>query len=97
MYSAYVRGKAELLRRDGTAAVAEFQKILDHPGVVMNSPLTPVARLGLARAYAIAGETGRSRTQFEQLMLDWKDADRDLPILAEARRQYAAVVARDSR
>jgi len=89
MYAVYVRGEAYLRAHQGTAAAAEFQKILDHPGIVVNSPVGSLARLGLARAYAMEGDGAKSRTAYQDFFTAWKDADKDLPILIDARRQYA--------
>jgi tetratricopeptide (TPR) repeat protein len=84
-----VRGEA-LLRMGGAAgAVAEFQKLLDHRGTWPNSPLHAVALLGQARAYALAGDTSRSRQAYQDFFTLWKDADPDIPILLEAQAEYA--------
>jgi Flp pilus assembly protein TadD/predicted Ser/Thr protein kinase len=85
----YERGKAYLQARNGTAAAAEFQKIINHPGVMLNSPLMPLARLGLARARALAGDTNGSRTSYQDFLGLWKDADPDIPVLKEAKAEYA--------
>jgi tetratricopeptide (TPR) repeat protein len=84
----YLRGQAQLLRRDGHAAAAEFQKILDRRGVDPFSPLYPLARLGLARAAALSGDNAKARTAYQDFLAAWKDADPDLPVLQEARREY---------
>jgi tetratricopeptide (TPR) repeat protein len=86
----YLRGHAPLLRRDGPAAAAEFQKILDRRGVDPFSPLYPLARLGLARAAALSGDDAKARTAYQDFLALWKDADADLPVLQEARREYEA-------
>jgi hypothetical protein len=70
-------------------AAAEFQKILDHRGVDPLSPLYALAHLGSARAYALAGETSKSRTAYQDFLALWKDADPDIPILKEAKAEYA--------
>jgi len=74
--------------RNGNAAAAEFQKIIDHPGVDMPSELRPLAHLGLARAAAISGDTGKSRTAYQNFFALWKNADPDLPVLIEAKKEY---------
>jgi serine/threonine protein kinase/Flp pilus assembly protein TadD len=85
----YLRGNACLAAHQGTAAAGEFQKIIDHFGVVQNAPIGALARLGLARAYAIAGNATKSRTAYQDFFANWKDADADIPILKEARTEYA--------
>ncbi len=70
-------------------AATEFQKILDHRGVDPVSPLYPLAHLGLGRAYALAGDTTKSRRSYQDFFALWKDADPDIPILQEARAEYA--------
>ena len=89
LYPAYVRGQAYLLAHNGTAAVAEFQKFLDHRGVVINFPLGSLAHLGLARAYVLSGDTAKAKTAYQDFFTLWKDADPDIPILKEARAEYA--------
>jgi eukaryotic-like serine/threonine-protein kinase len=88
-YPAYFRGKAYLKLGQGSAAAAEFQKIIDRPGAVQNDPVGAFARLGLARAYAVAGDTAKARTAYQDFLGLWKDADPDLPILNEAKAEYA--------
>ncbi len=85
----YVRGLAFLRARQGPEAAAQFQKILDHRGVDETSPLYALARLGLARAYALAGDTSKSRTAYQDFLALWKDADPDIPVLKEAKAEYA--------
>jgi eukaryotic-like serine/threonine-protein kinase len=89
MYPVYVRGEAELAAHNGSAAAAEFQKFLDHTGVSVNCPLGALAHLGLARAYALAGDTPKARTAYQDFLALWKDADPDIPILKEAKAEYA--------
>ncbi len=71
---AFVRGQAYLLARNGTAAVAEFQKLLDHPGIVMNSPLGARAHLEIGRAYAMAGDTTKAKIAYQDFLTLWKDS-----------------------
>jgi tetratricopeptide (TPR) repeat protein len=85
----YVRGEAYLMLHDGNRAAAEFQKFIDHRGVVMNFPWGALARLGLARAYALQGDTAKARTAYQDFLTLWKDADPDIPILKEAEAEYA--------
>jgi serine/threonine protein kinase/tetratricopeptide (TPR) repeat protein len=89
MYPVYVRGQAYLKARQGQQAAAEFQKFLDHRGVTVNFPLGALAHLGLARAYALSGDPGKARTAYQDFLALWKDADPDIPILKEAKAEYA--------
>jgi eukaryotic-like serine/threonine-protein kinase len=85
---AYVRGQAYLQGRQGSEAVVEFQKFIDHRGVVQNSPLGALARLGLARAYGLQGDTAKARAGYQDFFALWKDADADIPILVAAKAEY---------
>ncbi|MFQ5927058.1 MAG: hypothetical protein ACE5MH_06445, partial [Terriglobia bacterium] len=85
----YIRGQAYLAAGKGAEAAAQFHKILDHRGVDALSMLHPLAHLGLARAWAVGGETARSRRAYQDFFALWKDADPDIPILQEAKREYA--------
>jgi tetratricopeptide (TPR) repeat protein len=89
MYPAYIRGQAQLMSHNGTAAAVEFQKFLDHRGIVVNFPLGALAHLGLARAYALQGDTTKARNAYQDFLTLWKDADPDIPILKEAKAEYA--------
>ena len=89
LYPVYVRGEALLASHQGSAAVAEFQKILDWSGVVLNEPIGALARLGLARSYAQAGDIAKSRTAYNDFFTLWKDADPDVPVLLQAKSEYA--------
>jgi tetratricopeptide (TPR) repeat protein len=84
----YLRGIAYLRQNAGTEAMNEFQKILDRRGQFDTSSFFPLARLGLARAAALAGDTRKSRLAYQDFFALWKDADADIPILLEARREY---------
>ena len=88
LYPVFVRGNAFLAARQGRAAAAEFQKILDHPGVVVNDPIGALARLGLARAHVLNGDTEKGRAAYQDFLTLWKDADQDIPILKEAKAEY---------
>jgi predicted Zn-dependent protease len=74
--------------RDGNRAAAEFQKFIDHRGLVVNFPWAALARLGLARAYALQGNTAKARAAYQDFLTLWKDADSDIPILKEAKAEY---------
>ncbi|MGB2629544.1 MAG: protein kinase [Candidatus Acidiferrum sp.] len=89
LYPVYVRGQALLASREGTRAAAEFQKILNWPGVVVNEPIGALARLGLARAYVLQGDTVRAKASYEDFLGLWKDADADIPILIAAKAEFA--------
>jgi len=85
----YLRGEAYLMLHDGNRAAVEFQKFIDHRGLVVNFPWGALARLGLARAYALQGDTAKARAAYQDFLTLWKDADRDIPILKEAKAEYA--------
>ncbi|MCH7986712.1 MAG: tetratricopeptide repeat protein, partial [Acidobacteria bacterium] len=87
--SIYIRGQAYLRLGKGDEAALEFQKILDHPGLAALGPLRPFAHLGLARAHALAGDTAGARRAYQDFLALWKDADPDIPILQEAKAEYA--------
>jgi eukaryotic-like serine/threonine-protein kinase len=89
MYPAYVRGEALLAAKRGAAAAGEFQKILAHRGVVLNEPIAATARVGLARAYAIQGDSAKARAAYEDFFALWKDTDPDVPVLVAAKAEYA--------
>jgi serine/threonine protein kinase/tetratricopeptide (TPR) repeat protein len=86
---AYLRGEAYLRQHNGVRAAAEFQKFIDHRGLVGNFPWGALARLGLARAYAMQGDTAKARTAYQDFLTLWKDADPDIPILKQAKAEYA--------
>jgi tetratricopeptide (TPR) repeat protein len=87
-WTAYTRGLAYLRAGSGAQALTEFQRILDHRGVDITSHLYPLSQLGLARAAALAGEIARSRKAYEYFFELWKDAEPDVPVLLEAKREY---------
>jgi DNA-binding winged helix-turn-helix (wHTH) protein/tetratricopeptide (TPR) repeat protein len=89
LYPIYVRGLAYLAEHDGTQAANEFQKILDHRGVVISDPIGALAHLQLGRAYIMAGDKAKARASYQEFLDLWNDADPDLPILNEARGEYA--------
>ncbi len=89
MYPVFVRCEAYLAARQGPEAAGEFQKILDHRGVVLNQPVGALARLGLARAYVLEGERERARAEYEDFLALWKHADADVPILKQANAEYS--------
>jgi tetratricopeptide (TPR) repeat protein len=89
LYPAYVRGQAYLATGDASKAAAEFQKFIDHPGIVVNSPLSTMARLELARTYARGGDSARANNAYRDFLALWKNADPDIPILRQAQAEYA--------
>jgi tetratricopeptide (TPR) repeat protein len=84
----YVRGEAYLEARQGEAAAAEFQKILDHRGLVGNAPLGALAHLGIAHAYSASGEIAKARGSYRDFLGLWKQADADIPILRQAAGEF---------
>jgi tetratricopeptide (TPR) repeat protein len=89
LYPVFVRGEAYRAARQGSEAAAEFQKILDHRGVVLNEPIGALAHLQIGRAYAMQGDTAKAKVAYQDFLSLWKDADRDIPILKEAKAEYA--------
>jgi len=89
LYPVYVRAQAYLNAQQGSAAVAEFQKILDHRGLLWNCATGALAQLGLARGYAMQGNTAKARAAYQDFLMLWKDADADIPILKQAKAEYA--------
>jgi serine/threonine protein kinase/tetratricopeptide (TPR) repeat protein len=84
----WIRGLSYLQSRDGAQAAAEFQRIIDHRGWDILSPLWPMAHLGLADAAVLQGDVAKARKAYEDFFTLWKDADADLPIMIEAKREY---------
>jgi cytochrome c-type biogenesis protein CcmH/NrfG len=89
MYPTYVRGLLYLALRKPGEAAAELQKILQHPGVVLEDPMGAFARLQLARAWTMAGDVDKAKATYEELLRMWKDADPAVPVISEARAEYA--------
>jgi len=92
MVPIYVRGMSYLDVHAAEAAAREFQKILDHHYVDPVSTLYPLSELGLGRAYAMLGRKAESRKAYEEFFKLWKDADKDLPILSQARKEFQALM-----
>ena len=84
-----VRGNAYLVAGKGNEAAAEFQKILDHPGIVVDDPIGALAHLQIGRAYAMQGDTAKAKAAYEDFLTLWKDADPDVPVLIAAKAEYA--------
>jgi eukaryotic-like serine/threonine-protein kinase len=85
----YVRGEAYLRGGDGVQAAAEFQKVIDHRGIVANFPLGVLAHLQLGRAYKLAGNVEKAREAYAAFLAAWLNADPDIPILKQAKAEYA--------
>lgn len=101
LWPAHLRGRARLDRGEPTEALAEFQKILDHKGVLAPKDfnpaamiLYPLAQVGRARAAARVGDAAESRRMYESLLALWKAADEDVPVLRAVRREYGQIVSR---
>ena len=90
-YPIYVRGLAYLSARQGADAAREFQKILDHRGIVVTDPIGALAHLQLGRAFALAGDTLKAKTAYQDFLTLWKDADPHIPIVKAARAEYASL------
>jgi eukaryotic-like serine/threonine-protein kinase len=88
MYPVYLRGEAYLGEGNGTLAASEFQKILDHPGVIVNFPLSALSHLGMGRARFLSGDSVGARTAYQDFFALWKSADPDIPILIVAKAEY---------
>jgi ATP/maltotriose-dependent transcriptional regulator MalT len=89
LYPVYVRAEAFRKARRGAEATAEFQKILSHRGIMQNSPLGALARLGLARSLVLQGDPAKARAAYQNFLALWKDAGPGVPILAAAQSEYA--------
>jgi eukaryotic-like serine/threonine-protein kinase len=89
LYPVYLRGEAFLATHQSEAAVAEFQKVLDHPGLVQNEVIGALAHLGLGRAYALSHDNSNAKLAYEDFFALWKNADPDILILKEAKVEYA--------
>jgi serine/threonine protein kinase len=89
LYPLWVRGHAYMAAQNGVAAAAEFQKLIDHPGIVMNQPIGSLAHLELGRAYILSGDNVKARAAYQNFLTLWKDADPDIPIFIAAKLEYA--------
>ena len=88
LYPIYARGQAYLAANKAAEAAAEFRKILDHPGIVVSDPVAALAHLQLGRAYALSGDMAKAKSAYRDFLTLWKDADRDIPILKQAKVEY---------
>ena len=89
LYPVYIRGLAYLKAKQGAQAAAELNKILSHPGIARNSPLAALAQLQMARAQVMSGQATPARKSYQYLFANWKNADPNIPLVAEARAEYA--------
>ncbi len=89
LYPVYLRGQACRMAHQGGEAAAEFQKILDHSGIVLNEPIGALAHLHFGRAYAMQGDTAKGRCAYQDFLALWKDADPEIPILQQAKSEFA--------
>jgi serine/threonine protein kinase/tetratricopeptide (TPR) repeat protein len=89
LYPVYVRGQVYLAAHQGPEAAMQFQKILDQRGIIVGDPVGTVARLELARAFMLSGDNAKAKTAYQAFLTLWSDADTDIPILKQARAEYA--------
>src|SRR3984885_12560064 len=89
LYPIYARGQAYLAAGQGAEAAREFQKILDHPGIMVGDPIGVLAHLQLGRAYGMRGDTTKAKAAYQDFLTLWKDADPDIPVLKQAKAEYA--------
>jgi tetratricopeptide (TPR) repeat protein len=89
MYPVYVRGEAYMAAGRGAEAAGEFQKILDHRGLVVSDPIGALAHLQLGRAYVLQGDTAKAKVGYQDFLTLWKNADPDVPIYKQAKAEYA--------
>ncbi len=89
LYPAYFRGHAYVALKQASLAVPEFKKIIDHPGIVGNDIIGSLSHLGLGRAYVIAGDSKNAKAEYDNFLTLWQDADADIPILKQAKAEYA--------
>jgi eukaryotic-like serine/threonine-protein kinase len=89
LYPVYLRGQAYLAEKNAAAAATEFRKIVDHSSVVGNEPIGSLAHLGLARTYSLSGDAAKAKISYQDFLAIWKGADPDIPILKQARVEYA--------
>jgi tetratricopeptide (TPR) repeat protein len=89
LYPVYVRGEAYLAAHQGSEAAAEFQKILDHGGIVLNSPIGALAHLQIGRADVIQGDIVKAKAAYQDFLALWKGADPNIPVLKQAKAEYA--------
>jgi eukaryotic-like serine/threonine-protein kinase len=91
LYPIYVRGEAYLAEHQGAKAAAEFQRILDHRGIVLSDPIGVLARLQMGRALVFSGDKAKAKAAYQEFLTLWKDADADIPVLKQAKAEFAAL------
>ncbi len=91
LYTIYVRGEAHLAQRQEAEAAAEFQKFPDHRGIVVMDPTGALTHLQLGRAFALSGDKTKAKAAYEAFLNVWKEADADIPILKQAKAEYARI------
>jgi eukaryotic-like serine/threonine-protein kinase len=89
LYPVYVRGEALLAAHQGAEAAVEFQKILDHRGIVGSDPIGALASLQIGRAFALSGDKTKAKAAYQDFLNLWKDADPNIPVLKQAKVEYA--------
>ena len=89
LHPPYVRGLAYLGQKNGAAAAVEFQKLIDHKGIVQNFLLGSLSYLQVGRAYVLSGDTAKAQAAYQEFFTLWKDADPDVPVLKEAKAEFA--------
>jgi hypothetical protein len=89
LYPIYMRGEAHLAAHQGTEAASDFQRILDHRGIVGSDPIGALTHLQLGRAFALSGDTIKAKSAYQDFLILWKDADPNIPILKQASAEYA--------
>ncbi len=87
--TAFERGQAYLSAHQRAEASSEFQKIVDHRGIVASDPIGVLARLQLGRSYVLSGDTAKAKSAYQDFLTLWKDADSEIPILKQAKTEYA--------
>jgi hypothetical protein len=88
MYPTYLRGESFLAEHKGVEAAAEFQKLLDHRGIMVADPAGALARLEIGRAWVVAGENAKAKAAYQGFLMLWKDADSDISILKQANTEF---------
>jgi eukaryotic-like serine/threonine-protein kinase len=91
LYPAYIRGESYLAAGRGQEAAMEFQKVLNHRGIVFADPIGALAHLQLGRAYVASGDMAKAKNAYQDFLTLWKDADEDIPVLKQARAEYAGL------
>jgi tetratricopeptide (TPR) repeat protein len=91
LYPVYVRGLVYLAAHQGAEAAGEFRKILDHRGIFASDPVGALAHLEMGRSFALSGDKAKAKTAYQDFLALWKDADVDIPVLKQAKAEFAAL------